>query len=91
MGRVTGLLREGWEDGIALAEVASGSIEGFIVPRIGPKWWDVAAGILMVEEAGGKVTDMNGNPIINRDLLKGLVASNGILHNKILEIITKRR
>lgn len=89
LANITGLLREGWEDGIALSEIASGSIEAFIVPRIGPKWWDVAAGILMVEEAGGRVTDMYGNPIINRDLSKGIVASNGILHEKILDIIQK--
>lgn len=86
---VTGLIRDGWECGMALAEIASGTIEAFIVPSIGPKWWDVAPGILMVEEAGGKVTDMFGNFIINRDLSKGLVASNGILQNKILDIVQK--
>lgn len=83
----TGLLREGWEDGVALGDVAAGSIEGFIVPRVGPKWWDVAAGILMVEEAGGKVTDMVGNKIKNRDLSKGIVASNGKIHEELLKII----
>lgn len=89
LARVTGLIRDAWECGMALAEIAAGSIEGFIMPRTGPKWWDVAPGILMVEEAGGKVTDMYGNLIINRDLSKGLVASNGILHNKILDIVQK--
>lgn len=91
LAEVTGLIRDGWECGMALAEIASGSIEAYIVPRIGPKWWDVAPGILMVEEAGGKVTDMYGNPIINRDLSKGLVATNGKLHDKILDIIQKGR
>lgn len=89
LAEVTGLIRDGWECGMALAEIASGSIEAYIVPRIGPKWWDVAPGILMVEEAGGKVTDMYGNSIVNRDLSKGLVASNGIIHNKILDIVQK--
>ena len=83
----TGLIRDGWECGMALAEIAAGSIEAFIVPRSGPKWWDVSAGIIMVEEAGGKVTDMLGNPIIHHDLSKGLIASNGLLHDKILDIV----
>lgn len=89
LAEATGLIRDGWECGIALAEIAAGSIEAFIVPRVGPKWWDVAPGILMVEEAGGKVTDMSGSPIINRDLSNGLVATNGVLHKKILAIIQK--
>lgn len=89
LAKVTGLLREGWEDGIAMAEIASGSIEALIVPRIGPKWWDVAPGILMVEEAGGKVTDMYGSEIKNRDLSRGIVASNGKIHDQLLAIIRK--
>jgi fructose-1,6-bisphosphatase/inositol monophosphatase family enzyme len=53
------------------------------------KWWDVAPGILLVEEAGGKVTDLEGKPIKNRDLSQGLVASNGKLHEQLLEIVKK--
>ena len=56
------------------------------------KIWDHAAGSIIVEEAGGKVTDITGNPLdfsIGRELIKnkGIVASNGILHDKILEAI----
>lgn len=89
LAEVTGLIRDGWECGMALAEIASGSIEAFIISRVGPKWWDVAPGILMVEEAGGKVTDMYGSEIKNRDLSKGIVASNGKIHDQLLDIIRK--
>ena len=56
------------------------------------KIWDHAAGSIIVEEAGGKVTDINGKPLdfsIGRELLnnKGIIASNGILHEKILEAV----
>ena len=58
------------------------------------KIWDHAAGSIIVEEAGGKVTDINGKPLdfsIGRELLKnkGIIASNGILHGKILEAVKK--
>lgn len=75
------------EDVKSLAGVAQGGIEAFIVGLKGPNWWDVAPGILMVKEAGGKVTDFKGNPIKNRDLTKGLIASNGRIHNQLLNIV----
>ena len=58
------------------------------------KIWDHAAGSIIVEEAGGKVTDINGKPLdfsIGRELLnnKGIIASNGILHEKILEAVSR--
>ena len=58
------------------------------------KIWDHAAGSIVVQEAGGKVTDITGNELdfsIGRELVsnKGIIASNGILHNRILEAVTK--
>jgi len=53
----------------------------------GPKWWDVAPGILMVREGGGKITDSSGKPIKNHDLSNGIVASNGKIHDQLLELI----
>ncbi len=53
--------------------------------RKGVHYWDYAAGILLVQEAGGKVTDMKGNPFtINSN---DVVASNGKCHDKILKLI----
>lgn len=54
--------------------------------------WDHAAGAIVVEEAGGKVTDMNGKPLNFRDNEKmlnnhGVVVSNGVIHDRVLEAI----
>jgi len=69
--------------------IAAGRIEAHVYfGSIGPKWWDVAPGILMVEEAGGKVTDLRGNPICNRNLSEGVLATNGTqIHKDILKIL----
>ena len=52
------------------------------------KPWDVAAGVLMVREAGGVVTDMQGASysVFSRSTL----ATNGMVHKAILEIIRPR-
>jgi myo-inositol-1(or 4)-monophosphatase len=66
-----------------LCYVAAGRFEGFWEQHLKP--WDVAAGALMVEEAGGRITGMNGAPF---DARAGhLVASNGLVHDAILGVI----
>lgn len=47
--------------------------------------WDVAAASLLVEEAGGKLTDFKGNPysIYSDELL----ASNGLIHDQMLQVM----
>ena len=51
--------------------------------------WDIAAGILLVEEAGGKVTDFKGNNIeINKER-NDVVASNNIIHDQVLDELNK--
>jgi 3'(2'), 5'-bisphosphate nucleotidase len=57
--------------------------------------WDHAAGALLVEEAGGRVTDINGLPLdftTGRNLVRntGLIASNGVLHEVVLEVARRR-
>lgn len=51
--------------------------------------WDVAAIKILVEEAGGKVTDLDGNDQRYDREIKGCILTNGKVHNKILEIIKK--
>jgi 3'(2'), 5'-bisphosphate nucleotidase len=56
------------------------------------KIWDHAAGMIIVEEAGGRVTDMHGKPLdfsCGRTLMKnqGIVATNGLLHEQVLEAV----
>jgi myo-inositol-1(or 4)-monophosphatase len=66
-----------------LAYVAAGRYDGFWELRLGP--WDAAAGSLMVEEAGGRVTDLTGGAI---DLdAPALVASNGRIHDELLRTL----
>lgn len=83
-------IRAFYEDVAVLGWVAMGALEGFFITVSGPKWWDVAPGIIMVEESGGKITDIYGEKIINRDLSKGLVATNGKIHDKLIRIIHKK-
>lgn len=55
--------------------------------------WDICGGTLLVEEAGGIVTNLRGKPVIFNQpttLLQGLVASNGNLHAQLLELIRPR-
>lgn len=62
-----------------LAYVASGRLDGYWEKSLGP--WDIAAGSLLVEEAGGRVTDYDKKPL---DLFSGrIVATNGPLHEEI--------
>ncbi len=65
--------------------VACGRFEGFWEVSLNP--WDVAAGYLILNEAGGKLTDFTGNrySIYN----KQIVATNGKIHKEMLEVLSK--
>src|SRR5678816_1753366 len=73
--RTHGVRRAG-SAALDLCCVASGRFDGFWEFNLNP--WDTAAGVLIVEEAGGKVTDFKGGPfqLNSRETL----ASNGLLH-----------
>jgi myo-inositol-1(or 4)-monophosphatase len=65
-----------------LAYVASGRLDAFWEFNLNP--WDVAAGILLIREAGGKVTDMRGQPVSLRG--EHILADNGLVHDCILDL-----
>lgn len=65
-----------------LAYVACGRFEGFF--EIGLYPWDIAAGILLVEEGGGRVTDLSGAPLELAPFQEEICASNGRLHEQML-------
>ena len=68
---------------LSLAYVAAGRLDGFWELRLGP--WDVAAGGLLVEEAGGRLTDLAGRPV---DLdAPAPIASNGRIHSEIQAVL----
>ena len=79
---VRGIRRNGAAS-IDLARVASGQFDGFYESGLHP--WDVAAGALLVEEAGGVVTDYRGenNPVMRRQML----ATNGHVHDDLLMLL----
>jgi myo-inositol-1(or 4)-monophosphatase len=68
---------------IDLAYVACGRFEGFWEDGLHP--WDVAAGLLLIEEAGGLVTDFTGEPA---SIYKPKVlASNGLIHEAMMQVL----
>jgi myo-inositol-1(or 4)-monophosphatase len=75
---------------LELCYVASGRLDGFIDLRATLRVTDAAAGMLICEEAGGKVSDLEGRRIRFPDEVtvgKCLVASNGTLHGKVIEYL----
>jgi myo-inositol-1(or 4)-monophosphatase len=63
-----------------LAQLAAGGCELFYATSIHP--WDVAAGVLLLREAGGTITDLSGDPY---DLYgEGILASNGHVHDEAI-------
>lgn len=69
-----------------LCAIANGSIDVFW--EIGLQPWDIAAGILLVEEAGGKVTNFSNKPLKLDD--KELLATNSLLHEEALRTLFER-
>lgn len=68
---------------IDLCWVACGRFDGFYEHKLQP--WDSAAGVLIVEEAGGRVTDMKGSEY--SPYQHGCIATNGVIHDELIEWI----
>ncbi len=66
-----------------LAYVACGRFDGFWELKLKP--WDIAAGALLVSEAGGRVTDFDGGPFALD--APGVLASNGLVHAEMLGVL----
>jgi myo-inositol-1(or 4)-monophosphatase len=86
LGRARAVRRLG-SAALDLCYVAAGRFEGFWEQHLYP--WDVAAGALIVEEAGGRVTGMDGTPF--DPAAAHLVASNGSVHDEMLAVIREFR
>ncbi|MEP6958920.1 MAG: inositol monophosphatase family protein [Nitrospirota bacterium] len=80
--KVQGLRRTGTA-ALDLCYVAAGRFDGFWEVKLSP--WDMAAGVVILREAGGAVTDFKGNPhsIYGQEL----VASNGPIHQLMLDLL----
>ena len=87
--RLSGVVRAVRRPGSAaldLAYTARGVFDGFWERRLSP--WDVAAGALLVQEAGGKVSDFQGK--LFRVEGSEILASNGSLHNSLLQAVAPK-
>lgn len=69
------------------AYVAAGRSVGAVIGV--PNAWDVAASKIIIEEAGGKVTDLDGNDRRYDGPGNGMLATNGRVHEQLLELIRK--
>ena len=84
MGEVSGVRRLG-SASLDLAYVAAGRFDGFW--ERGLSAWDIAAGILLIREAGGFVSDVNGGQAMLDD--GSVVAGNEAIHRALLKTVTR--
>ena len=82
LGRARAVRRLG-SAALDLCYVAAGRFDGFWEQHLKP--WDVAAGALIVTEAGGRVTGMDGSAF--DPVAAHLIASNGLVHDALLDVI----
>ena len=77
-------IRRSGSAALDFCHVASGRIDLFFEYRLSP--WDFAAGSVIVKEAGGVITDMDGNEL---DFSKpqSILCSNGAIHKKALSVL----
>ena len=70
--------------GLDLAYVASGKLDAFWENDL--NLWDISSGILIVKEAGGKISDLKGNNWNTN--CRDIIASNGNIHSELVEKLT---
>ncbi len=79
---------------LKIGKVSQGIADVAINTNTDVSKWDFCAPQIILEEAGGRVTDINGNPIdylsLGTSLNKSFVATNGILHDRLIDILRKR-
>jgi myo-inositol-1(or 4)-monophosphatase len=76
-------MRRGGAAALDLAMVASGRLDGFWERHLAP--WDVLAGVLLIEEAGGRVTAIDGGPLDPVDA--SLIVGNPVVHKGLLGLL----
>ena len=83
--RARGVRRDG-SAALDLCYVAAGRLDAYWELKLHP--WDVAAGLLVVEEAGGRTSDLSGGPAPRSGL--ECLASNGLLHDELAGALARR-
>ena len=84
VGRARGVRRLG-SAAIDLCYVAAGRLDGFWERGLSP--WDIAGGALLVEEAGGRVTNLKGGVFASRG--GEVLATNSLIHEAMLDVIAQ--
>ena len=78
---------------LKVGKISSGEAEAYITTTNKMKEWDSAASYCIISEAGGKMTDMLGNDITYNNKIvnhqNGILVTNGLIHNNILEEFRK--
>ena len=72
---------------VALCAIAAGEMDGFFEVDLKP--WDYAAGQILVEEAGGRGSRFDGAELFLFDGQKGVLITNGLIHEQTLGLIRK--
>ena len=85
MVKHTRAVRRDGSAALDLCYVAAGRFDAFWEFKLNP--WDVTAGVLIVEEAGGRCSDVVGGPVPRSG--REIVASNSVLHEPILELLER--
>jgi myo-inositol-1(or 4)-monophosphatase len=83
MKKTQGIRRQG-SAALDLSYVACGRYDGYWEFRLNP--WDISAGWLLLEEAGGKLTDYRGRPMVLNGAVQA-VASNGRIHGDMIKTL----
>jgi len=83
-------IRRSGSAALDMAWIAAGRADGFWEYELNP--WDVAAGLVLVEEAGGTVTDFAGIPWDDwRDMGKRTLVSNGKIHGSMVDVLRRTK
>ena len=85
--KIAQAIRRDGSAALDLCYVAMGRFDGFWEMKLNP--WDVAAGSLIVTEAGGRVSSFNGEPFAIDG--KEILATNGLIHEEMLKVLSKQR
>ena len=81
--RLTQGVRRTGSAALDLCNVACGRFDGYWEQNI--NLWDVAAGALILEEAGGRITDFYGKPLTTK--VEHVLATNGLIHDELFNVL----
>lgn len=70
---------------VPLCAIAAGEMDAYLHVTLNP--WDYAAGQIIIEEAGGRLSRLDGSPLRLFDGQRGVLASNGHVHDEIVELL----